>query len=152
MYLTKRAFFHLNRAVSPTTNHKIIAIFTPLKGIISDISAFQPVENSFLPVSSQKRPKSAWQARFQLIQHRQTPAKTAYRVENSPFLWKTHALHKATQALFSARKKRKSKMQASLALFSQDPPFASTIKKEALLQELLYLFSKKSHYLSNFEP
>ncbi|MBQ7412340.1 MAG: hypothetical protein IJW10_05510 [Clostridia bacterium] len=92
------------------TNHKIIAIFTPLKGIISDISVFQPVENSFLPVSSQKRPKSAWQAHFQLIQHRQTHAKTAYRVENSPFLWKTHASHKATQALFYARKKRKTKM------------------------------------------
>ena len=94
------------------TNHKIIAIFTPLKGIIGDISVFQPVENSFLPVSSQKRPKSAWQARFQLIQHRQAPTKTAYRVENSPFLWKTHALQSNPSAILCAQKKRKAKMQA----------------------------------------
>ena len=124
------------------TNHKIIAIFAPLKGIISDISAFQPVENSFLPVLSQKHPKPAWQARFQLIQHRQTPTKTAYRVENSPFLWKTHALHKATYALFSACKKMQDQ-NVSLAPFPQDRhSFASTTKKEAPFTELLYLFSK----------
>ena len=124
------------------TNHKIIAIFTPLKGIIGDISVFQPVENSFLPVSSQKRPKSAWQARFQLIQHCQTPAKIAYRVENSPFLWKTHALQKQPKRYSLRAKNARPKRKLSSPFSARPTHLQAQQKKKPLLQSFPIYFRK----------